>query len=49
LKPNELLGFDEKTALLVGSVNHSTGQNGVIYNNETFEIERKLSKLNKKR
>jgi transcriptional regulator with XRE-family HTH domain len=41
IKIQDLMGFDENK-MLVGSVNNSTGQNGVIYNNESFERERKL-------
>lgn len=41
IKLQELFGFDEKK-MLVGTINNSTGQNGVVYNNENFERERKL-------
>jgi hypothetical protein len=44
IKIQELFGFDEKAALLVGTaINNSTGQSGVVFNNnENFERERKL-------
>jgi transcriptional regulator with XRE-family HTH domain len=43
IKANELLGFDEKSALQVGAMtNNHSNQAGVIYNNESFERERKL-------
>ena len=44
IKLQELFGFDEKAALLVGTaINNSTGQSGVVFNNnENFERERKL-------
>jgi hypothetical protein len=28
--------------MLVGTINNSSGQNGVVYNNENFDRERKL-------
>jgi transcriptional regulator with XRE-family HTH domain len=42
IKIQELFGFDEKAALLVGTMTHNNTANGVVYNNENFERERKL-------
>ena len=43
IKIGDLLGFDENK-MLVGNMNHNTKSvlNGVVYNHESFERERKL-------
>jgi transcriptional regulator with XRE-family HTH domain len=41
IKLQELFGFDENK-MLVGTMTHNNTANGVVYNNENFERERKL-------
>jgi len=42
IKVGDLLGFDENKMLVGNMTNNSPTQAGVIYNNESFERERKL-------